>query len=380
MLDWIIIGAGVHGLHLAAALVGRGDSVRLVDPHPRPLAAWDRRADALSMSHLRSPIDHDLDVAQLSLHHFAEAQPRLEPGSFAGPCRSPALGLFRRHVEWVRARLGLDPLLLQATAHAIELGHATTRVETDRGSLRARRVVLALGRPRLEVPRWAEAIGGTSLHVLESGFDPQPGPGPVVIVGGGLSAIQLALEWARVRPGQVTLVCRRSPKIAELDVAPRWARPSWSQRFAALPIVGRWAVRAREIRRASVPRRSAERLARARRSGTLRVVIGEVVDAAPRAPGLLVELADQSTIACRRVALATGHAPGFEQIPLFEQLIGEHGLPVDQLGTPVLDEQLRWHPRIHVAGAAARLSLGPPAANIAGARLAAQRLIRLARE
>jgi len=27
MLDWLIVGAGVHGLHLAAALRDRGDSI-----------------------------------------------------------------------------------------------------------------------------------------------------------------------------------------------------------------------------------------------------------------------------------------------------------------------------------------------------------------
>ena len=47
------------------------------------------RAEVLAMSHLRSPLDQDIDVEQLSLHHFAEAQPRLQPGSFAGPCRAP---------------------------------------------------------------------------------------------------------------------------------------------------------------------------------------------------------------------------------------------------------------------------------------------------
>jgi hypothetical protein len=39
-----------------------------------------------------------------------------------------------------------------------------------------------------------------------------------------------------------------------------------------------------------------------------------------------------------------------------------------------VDEQLCWHPGIYVSGALAELELGPPAANIVGGRLAAQRL------
>lgn len=164
MLDWLIIGAGVHGLHVAASLRRRGDTLRLLDPHERPLAAWDRRAEALAMTHLRSPIDQDLDAEQLSLHHFAEAQPGLDRGVFAGPCRAPSLALFRSHVEFVRARLGLDALLERGTATRLELVEGGVRVETDRGSVVARRVVLALGQPGVSRPEWAEPLGPAASH------------------------------------------------------------------------------------------------------------------------------------------------------------------------------------------------------------------------
>ncbi|PRP90721.1 tRNA 5-methylaminomethyl-2-thiouridine biosynthesis bifunctional protein MnmC [Enhygromyxa salina] len=374
MLDWLIIGAGVHGLHVAASLRRRGSTLRLLDPHPRPLAEWDRRAEALAMTHLRSPLDQDLDVEQLSLHHFAEAQPRPEPGMFAGPCRAPSLELFRRHVKWIRARLGLDPLLERGTATGLELVEGGVRVESDRGGLVARRVILALGHPPPSVPAWADPLGGAALHVFDPRFDRSPPSGSAVIVGGGLSAAQLALHWARARPGAPTLICRRAPPIAELDAASRWARPRWSWRFASFPLAGRLSVLDAETRRGSVPPRVAARLARAQRRGSLRIVFDEVVDVRREAAEQVVTLGDHPALRCRRLALATGFAPAFDRVPLLDGIAEELGLERGPLALPLLDAGLRWHPRVHVVGAAARLSLGPLAANIAGARLAALRL------
>jgi thioredoxin reductase len=377
MLDWLIIGAGVHGLHVAASLRRRGDTLRLLDPHPQPLAEWDRRAEALAMTHLRSPLDQDLDVEQLSLHHFAEAQAGLDRGVFAGPCRAPSIELFRRHVEFVRARLGLDALLERGTATRLALVDGGVRVESERGSVVARRVVLALGQPPVCVPGWAESLGPAASHVFDPDFDRRPPSGPAIVVGGGLSAAQLALHWARAQPGATTLICRRPPPIAELDAASRWSRPRWSWRFAGFPLAGRVGVLEAELRRGSVPPRVAARLARAQQRGHLRVVFAQVVDARREAGEQLLTLADASRLRCRRLALATGFARGFDRVGLLDQIADDLGLERGPLATPLLDGALRWHPRIHVVGAAARLSLGPLAANIAGARLAAQRLTSL---
>ncbi|NVB39880.1 SidA/IucD/PvdA family monooxygenase [Pseudenhygromyxa sp. WMMC2535] len=374
MLDWLILGAGVHGLHAAACLRSQGARLRLLDPNPRPLSEWDRRAELLGMSHLRSPIDQDIDVGQLSLHHFAEAQPRLEPGAFSGPCRAPSLALFRRHVAWIRDRLGLDALLERGVARSVELVEGGVRVESEEGSLRARRLILAIGRPRTQVPAWAEGIGGAALHVFDGGFDHGSPGGAAVVVGGGLSAVQLALRWARARPGETTLVCRRPPSIAELDAAPRWARQRWSWRFANFSLAGRMAILDSEVRRGSVPSQAAARLARAQRSGRLRVVFGEVSSARKEGGELLLSIDHHGALRCRRLALATGFARGFDGVPLFEGLAQTLGLERGPWGMPLLDGALRWHPRIHVLGAAASLSLGPLAANIAGARLASGRL------
>ena len=49
-----------------------------------------------------------------------------------------------------------------------------------------------------------------------------------------------------------------------------------------------------------------------------------------------------------------------------------------QLGYPIIDPSLRWHPR-YVTGPLAELELGPSSRNIAGARRAGERILEAAR-
>ncbi len=75
------------------------------------------------------------------------------------------------------------------------------------------------------------------------------------------------------------------------------------------------------------------------------------------------------------MVLATGFErtrPGAWLEPTIERL----GLRQSSCGYPVVDRALRWHPRIHVTGALAELELGPAARNIAGARMASERLLQ----
>jgi cation diffusion facilitator CzcD-associated flavoprotein CzcO len=43
-IEWLIIGGGIHGVHLAARLIGEAgvapDQLRIVDPADRLLARW----------------------------------------------------------------------------------------------------------------------------------------------------------------------------------------------------------------------------------------------------------------------------------------------------------------------------------------------------
>ena len=88
-----------------------------------------------------------------------------------------------------------------------------------------------------------------------------------------------------------------------------------------------------------------------------------------------LKLSDGSEIEVDQVLLATGFSKNRPGGRLVEDLVQNAGLPVSNFcGYPVVDERLKWHPRIHVAGGLAELELGPAARNIAGARQAAERI------
>ena len=75
-LDWLIIGGGIHGVHLAARIIGDGkvppETIRIVDPADRLLDRWLTRTATTGMRHLRSPVVHHLDLEPWSLKHYAK--------------------------------------------------------------------------------------------------------------------------------------------------------------------------------------------------------------------------------------------------------------------------------------------------------------------
>mmetsp|Transcript_60649 Transcript_60649/g.71992 ORF Transcript_60649/g.71992 Transcript_60649/m.71992 type:complete len:483 (+) Transcript_60649:264-1712(+) len=89
-----------------------------------------------------------------------------------------------------------------------------------------------------------------------------------------------------------------------------------------------------------------------------------------------------NTIEVDEVLLATGFGKKLPGGKLIKDLIEKYSLEVsDFCGFPIVDENLSWRgssQRIYVTGALAELELGPSARNIAGARLAAERILQAA--
>jgi hypothetical protein len=74
VLDWLIVGGGVHGTHLSLALLAAGvpeDRLQVVDPHDEPLEVFFRHVEATSMQYLRSPAVHHLALDPYGLKRFA---------------------------------------------------------------------------------------------------------------------------------------------------------------------------------------------------------------------------------------------------------------------------------------------------------------------
>ena len=137
-LDWLIIGGGIHGVHIAARLVGEAGvpaaRLRIVDPGAQLLERWRRCTEATGMTHLRSPSVHHLDLNPWSLHQSAGARKRREHGLFAPPYDRPALGFFNEHCDGVIKAFGLDAAHVERAVLA-PLGRTPSRL----GSRAARR-------------------------------------------------------------------------------------------------------------------------------------------------------------------------------------------------------------------------------------------------
>ncbi|MEL6904461.1 MAG: FAD/NAD(P)-binding protein [Planctomycetota bacterium] len=384
--DWLIVGGGIHGTHVAVKLLdaGRTDIAGLciVDPAPGLLARWKARTAVTGMAFLRSPSMHHLDTEPYALQRFARAGDTEPSEVFTAPNDRPSLELFNTHSDGVVDAYGLARAHVRGRASAIEPGGERVRVRLATGqSLDARRVVLALGlSDDFELPPWAPADDERVRHV----FDPRGAPtgaGPVCVVGGGISAAQVAIEHAR-RGDAVVLVSRHAPRVHQYDSEPGWFGPKFMTDYERIDDASE---RRRQIagarHRGSMPADVHAALVDAQRRGRVEVRIADVVgvdgsgdDAPPTGP-LRVRLSDGTSHAAGRVLLATGFSSERPGGAMVDSLAETASLPVAPCGFPVVDASLRWHPRIHVTGALAELEIGPIARNIAGARRAADRIV-----
>ena len=66
MLDWLIVGGGIHGVHIAARLIGQAnvdiEQIRIIDPNGKLLQRWKDCTSTTGMQYLRSPSVHNLDI------------------------------------------------------------------------------------------------------------------------------------------------------------------------------------------------------------------------------------------------------------------------------------------------------------------------------
>jgi cation diffusion facilitator CzcD-associated flavoprotein CzcO len=403
VLDWLVIGGGVHGTFLSRVLTGARhvaqDRIAVLDPHPEPLAVWDHCVAGCGMTLMRSPSVHNLDLEPFSLRRFSQRVGAT--GAFLEPYHRPHLALFRAHCDWVIERHGLRSLRRCGVATGLRDMGTSVRVETSEGPIEAAHVALAIGgsaQPRW--PAWAveaRAAGAGIRHVFEPlGDDGERGAdldaGPVVIVGGGISAAQLAQALHERGVREVVVIARHAPRISAFDIDAGWLGPRFLVGFGRVadPRARREAISAARMR-GSMPKETWTRLRRLIRRGHVRWVRDEVLRATPRGHGgrasdlsrdladdLALDLASGDTLGCARVVLATGFEERRPGGAWLDDAIDGLGLPCSTCGYPLVDGALRWHPRIHVSGALAELEIGPAARNIAGARMAAERIAAVA--
>jgi len=384
--SWIIIGGGIHGVHIATRLIAEGGvaarDLCIVDPAKRLLSRWQSCTATTGMTHLRSPSVHHLDRNPWSLQRFGGKRKRAKAKPFVAPYRRPSLQLFNAHCERVVERYGLSNLHIQDRAVGCAVDCKGVSVQLEQGRLLgADNLVLAIGAGEQPMwPDWAPRNESRLQHVFAPSFDGWPSCHQrVVVVGGGISACQVALRL--VREGHaVTQVSRHGLRQHQFDSDPGWLGPKLMDAFSREADFDRRRARINEARhKGSVPPDVWHPMLRAVARGQLAWHEGVVEEIVVGEHQLELRLKNQQIIDAERVLLATGFDSQRPGGAMVDELIASASLPCAGCGYPVVDKALRWHPRIHVTGPLAELELGPTSRNIAGARNAADRLIEAIR-
>lgn len=367
MYDWLIIGGGPHGRFIADAIRRAAPAAELAILDPAGLLdAWSRRADACGMTYLRSANAHHLGARADSLRLFA-ADHGFDGRDELGYYRRPSRALFEAHARWALAR---PAETIPAAAQSIDRSDSGWRVHTDRGDvLTARRVVLATGPDQPYRPPGLTHAD----HVFDTDFVLGP-PGPrTAIIGGGITGAQLALR-ATEAGHAICWLTRTPPRAADFDSNPCYAGPRCMTPFVDTPIEQRSALLAQARQPGTLPPDVLTRITTALGAGQLAWQRAQIAD--HQNDQLTFE--DGRTLTAERVILASGFEPGPSQDSLLGRCLEPLGLTTDGNGHVMINDALEAASGLHLAGRPASLQLGPMAGNLKGARMAGQRLARVA--
>jgi len=222
---WLIVGGGIHGVGIAARLIGEGKigvgstsggdnnnhrgELLVVDEHPALLHSWKERTRATGMAFLRSSAGFHLDVPAQGLREFAGDYHTNGGGSTSAPTtrkekpskkdrrkaknnrnkvgnpdgafvgsdyQRPALELFNDHCDLVVDKYGLDDYFFRGRVESICPNNGDEDVNNNATPARviirtssdapttvfADNIVLAVGNDDPLFPEWATDLVSTN--------------------------------------------------------------------------------------------------------------------------------------------------------------------------------------------------------------------------
>ncbi len=347
----VVIGAGQAGLsaayHLQKRGLAPGRGFVVLDRSPAPGGAWQHRWPSLTLS----TVNRIHDLPGLS---FAEVV-----GTDAPEVRaSEAVPAYFKAYEEAFALPVHRPVEVRVVCPR---GERFT-VETDRGSLSVRGIVNATGTweaPYVPEIPGAERFGGRQLHTRDYRTADEFAGQHVIVVGAGISAIQLLDEVSRVTT--TTWVTRRPPEFREGpfdDAAGRRAVALVEER------VRRGLPPASVVSVTGIPVTPAVRAMRARGVLVRRPMFSEITAEGVRWP-------DGTSLRADVILWCTGFRSALDHLaPL---MLREPGGGITMTGR--LATQVAREPRVHLVG------YGPSAstigANRAGGAAAAELMAHL---
>ena len=383
MLQMLIIGGGIHGVHLAHCLLHHTslthDDIRILDPHEELLHEWRRCTRNCGMRYLRSPSVHHIDIDPFSLDKFAFLPENRQDSNFIPTKDRPSVALFHKHCRMVIDTHRLESLRIQSTAiESMNHGNHVSVVTKDQ-KIDTRMMLLALGmNNQPQWPHWAILLkeqGAPVHHVFDPDFclNATQNRGSIAVVGSGISGVQLALYLAEKGFDNVLLVSRKAIQVSNFDFDPGWLGPKYLDHFSRQSLVERRQRITAARMKGSIPRDAKTMLDSATARERITCIVDDITDTKFQAGSMLLN-GRQGQYACQQVILATGFREERPGNGLIAQTIKEFHLRTASCGFPVIGPSLHWHERIFVSGPLSELQIGPSARNIAGARHSSRRI------
>jgi cation diffusion facilitator CzcD-associated flavoprotein CzcO len=388
-VDLLVVGAGPHALTLLAYLAEAGyplDDRVMVADRAGWLEHWDRRLGALGIPMLRSSCVHHPDPDPMAL-----LRATADESLFHDDIGRPDTALFHSFCEDLLTRLGVRELTVRHAVRDLHGGPAGVRATLGDGTtVQARRVVLATNPARPDLPAcigpgWARLLadaaqrpttthsGAVIAHSDALDLDRDtPRGGSVIVVGGGLTAAQLALG-ALDRGAEVTMIHRSPIRVRELDAEPTWMNQDLVRFLAETRPRGRAAMLKAARTRGTLPPRELADLRHAQAEGRLEVMHAQAVGTRVGNAAVQVQTSLGSRSA-HALWLATGHRFAPRTSPLVGRCLRQARTPTTR-GLGHLTPDLRLPgTAIHMMGAMSALQTGPLARSLVGARIAAERI------
>ncbi|MBD2772159.1 FAD-dependent oxidoreductase [Iningainema tapete] len=385
--DLAIIGAGPHTLTLVTHLLQKRSSMRsrflVLDKSGKWISRWQKQFAALEIPHLRSPAVHHPDPNPFALRKFAESR---QDELFA-PYDLPGTKLFEDFCFDVIRVHQLQEQVIPLDVERIELLPDFSRPQfrlwlQDGQSIIARRVVLATGSSKLQMPEWVNKLTheypqerichSSTVDLRKLSLMGER----VLIVGGGLTSGHLAVG-AISRGAKVHLMIRRQLQEKLFDAEPGWLGPKYLKEFfAQQDYEKRFEMIVQARNGGSMTGAMAMQLRREVRRDNLRIDENcQVVKADWLGENWQVTCSDGSQHEYSRIWLSTGTKFDATSDALLQSVLEAYPIKIVN-GLPVLDEYLRWWGcELFLMGGLAALQVGPTARNLSGARMASEKIV-----
>ncbi|GAJ99802.1 NAD(P)/FAD-dependent oxidoreductase [Geomicrobium sp. JCM 19055] len=306
----IVIGAGQAGIAMSQQLQSDGiDNHIMLDNHKRIGDSWRLRYTSLVLFTPRS----------------YSSLPRLEmngdPESF--PTKDEMADYLETYVEHFQLpyQLGVKVIKVEKQANYFE-------VHTSQGILNANQVVVASGAfQQPYVPSVIENDAATShLHTSEYKDSSSLNSGSVLIVGGGNSGAQIAVELSNIC--EVTLSISHQPKFLPLKVVGK-SIFNWLEKLRLL-YAGTDTKRGKLFQKQNDPIFGKELKQAIRRKQV------KIKPRVIKVDGANVTFKDGSKLQADQVIWATGFTPSYKMIDI-EGAIDENGKPLHKRGVSPID-------------------------------------------